>query len=108
MDNLSQNFSAEIQHPPQDEFLMYVDDELTPKETQEWQSHLGACWSCRVRVAKIEETIADIVEFKDTVSQIQISRPDHTWSNLDGRFREVDAENGLGVRSKFDLETALN
>jgi hypothetical protein len=89
MDKLSQNFEGEQQHPPQDQFLLYVDGELAAKETGRWESHLDACWSCRVRVAKIEETIAEIIEFEDTVSQFQILRPTHTWTNFDSRLHTL-------------------
>ena len=92
MDNLSQNFENE--HPPHERFLLYVDGELAPKEAAKWQAHLDACWSCRVRVGKIEETIADIIEFENTVSNFQVSRGGQNWGNFDSRLNALAQEVG--------------
>ncbi|MDQ3181464.1 MAG: hypothetical protein M3Q33_13205, partial [Acidobacteriota bacterium] len=90
MDNPFQNFKGE--HPPQEQFLLYVDGELALKESALWQSHLEACWSCRVRVGKIEETIADIIEFEETISRFQASRPSQNWGNFDSRLEKLAQE----------------
>lgn len=90
MDNLSQNFENE--HPPHEQFLLYVDGELSAKEAVKWQSHLDACWACRVRVGKIESTIADIIEFENTVSNFQVSRDGQGWGNFDSRLNALAQE----------------
>lgn len=92
MTDLSHNFEGEQQHPPQDDFLLYVDGELSPKETEKWELHLDACWSCRVRVAKIEETITEIVEFENAVSQFQQSRMPTIWGNFNSRLNDIATE----------------
>lgn len=94
MTNVSQNFEGNRQHPPQEDFLLYVDGELSPKETERWESHLGACWSCRAQVAKIEETITEIVAFKNTISQFQFTRTSSNWGNFDSRLNDITMELG--------------
>ncbi len=92
MTNLSHNFDGERQHPKAEDFLLYVDGELSPKETEAWEAHLDVCWECRVRVAKIEETITDIVEFDQTVSQFQSTRSGAGWGNFDSLLHAAVAE----------------
>ena len=103
MDNLSQNFENE--HPPHEQFLLYVDGELPAKEAVKWQAHLDACWSCRVRVGKIEGTIADIIEFENTISNFQVSRDGQGWGNFDSRLNALvqEAEKKSLTSRFFDL-----
>ena len=54
MDNpLQRTMNGEEQHPPREQLLLYVDKELTPRAARV-ETHLGACWSCRAQVSKIE------------------------------------------------------
>lgn len=104
MDNLSQTFEydGDELHPPAERFLLFVDGELVPKEAARWQSHLDACWSCRVRVGKIQETIADIIEFEDAVSSFQFSNSSPDWGNFNSRLNALSREIGeKSVKSRF-------
>lgn len=90
MDNLFDDFQSE--HPPYEQFLLFVDGELAPKEAAKWNAHLDACWSCRVRARKIQETIADIIEFEETVSPFQAPPDSRRWVNFDSRLNNLAQE----------------
>lgn len=87
------------QHPPQKQFLLYVDGELPAKEAAKWNAHLDACWSCRVHVGKIQETIADIIEFEEMVSPFQTPPDSHCRGNFDSRLGKLAQE--IRPQSRF-------
>jgi len=95
MDNPLQNGkNGEEQHPPREQLLLYVDRELTPKWAARVETHLGACWSCRAQVSKIEKSIADFMEFDGAMLTPCLSPPPNSWRGFDGALRQVDAESG--------------
>ena len=95
MDNPLQNgANLDEQHPPREQLLLYVDRELAPKEAARIETHLGACWSCRARVGKIEKSIAEFMEFDGAMSTPHISPPPNNWRGFDGALRQVVAESG--------------
>jgi anti-sigma factor RsiW len=46
-------------HPRDEELLMAADGELSGRRSTRVRAHLASCWDCRVRMAEIEDTIAD-------------------------------------------------
>ena len=95
MNNLFQNnIGEEGEHPPRETLLLYVDGELSSKEAARAQAHLEACWHCRVKTKKIEETIADIIEFDVEVLKPRLL-PKNNWRGFDRRLNQLAAE---GVR----------
>ncbi|MGE0406359.1 MAG: anti-sigma factor [Candidatus Korobacteraceae bacterium] len=48
-------------HIPDQDLLLALDGELPDNETVQIQSHLAACWACRARMRKLEDTITDFV-----------------------------------------------
>jgi anti-sigma factor RsiW len=95
MDNPLQNgMNGDEQHPPREQLLLYVDRELTPKGGARIETHLGACWSCRAQVSKIEKSIADFMEFDGAMLTPRLSPPPNSWRGLDGALRQVVAESG--------------
>jgi len=94
MDKQTQYLGFNGEHPPREQFVMFLDGELSSKENQKWQQHLAACWECRTQVAKAEETIADIMEFenfvmKDVTSR-SLSKTDDFYPKLRTLVRESD------------------
>ena len=81
-----------MQHPPHEGFLLFVDGEIDPREAARWSSHLDACWPCRVRVGKIGETIAEIIDFEETVGTFALSKDNRSWGDFDSRLREIANE----------------
>lgn len=100
MDNQIEKFADD--HPAKEKFLSFIDGELAPREAWRFPEHLEACWSCRVRAAKIEETIENIIEFENAVSLFQNLHRAPKWSNFDSRLnalaREIEEKS---FKSKF-------
>jgi anti-sigma factor RsiW len=102
MDNPLQNgMNREEQHPCSEWLLLYVDRELAPKEAARIETHLGACWSCRAHVSKIEKSIEDFMEFDGAMLTPRLSPPPNGWRGFDGALRQVVADSGR--RSLFSI-----
>jgi len=94
MDKLFQNnISEEGEHPPREMLLLCVDGELAPREAAQLQAHLEACWYCRVRTKKIEEAIADIIEFDEQVLKPRFTPP-NGWRSFDRQLSLQATESG--------------
>jgi anti-sigma factor RsiW len=94
MDNPFQNnFSKEGEHPTRETLLLCVDGELSSKEAAQVEAHLEACWHCRVKTKKIEEAIAEIIEFDERALKPHIA-PQHGWRNFDRQLSQLVAESG--------------
>ena len=55
---------SEESHLSDQELLLAVDGELSPHEAERVDSHLAACWACRVRKQEIETAIGEFVRFQ--------------------------------------------
>ncbi len=95
MDSISKNeLSGNNGHPSEDELLLYVDGELEAKATNHVRNHLEACWSCRVRTEKIEETISSFIDYRNQVLKPLVEQPPHGWRGFDGRLNRLANEVG--------------
>lgn len=81
-------------HPSEDELLLYVDGELAPKTTNQIRGHLEACWSCRVRTEKIEETISSFIDYRNQVLKPLVEQPPDGWRGFDGKLNRLASEVG--------------
>src|SRR5919106_2590863 len=94
MDNLFQNSSGEwSEHPPREMLLLFVDGELQAKEATQLEMHLEACWPCRVKTQKVEEAIADIIEFDEQVLTPRFLPPGD-WRDFDRLLNQLVAASG--------------
>jgi anti-sigma factor RsiW len=94
MDKMFQNNSGEqSEHPAREMLLLFVDGELPAKETAQLETHLEACWPCRVKTKKIQEAIADIIEFDEQVLTPRLT-PSQGWRNFDRQLRQLAAQSG--------------
>jgi anti-sigma factor RsiW len=94
MDKMFQNNSGEqSEHPPREMLLLFVDGELSAKETAQLETHLEACWPCRVKTKKIQEGIANIIEFDEKVLTPRLNPP-QGWRNFDRQLRQLAAQSG--------------
>src|SRR5713226_4516959 len=94
MDKMFQNNSGEqSEHPPREMLLLFVDGELSAKETTQLETHLEACWPCRVKTKKIQDAIADIIEFDDQVLTPRLNPP-QGWRNFDRKLNQLVAASG--------------
>ena len=48
-------------HTPDEDLLLYLDNEVSSWRTARIQRHLDLCWSCRVRKEKLQQAIHDYV-----------------------------------------------
>ena len=55
---------SEESHLSDQELLLAADGELSPREAGRVQSHLAACWACRVRKQEIETAIGEFVRLQ--------------------------------------------
>jgi hypothetical protein len=55
---------SEESHLSDQELLLAVDGELSPREAERVESHLAACWPCRVRKQEIETAIGEFVRLQ--------------------------------------------
>src|SRR5882724_2939623 len=94
MDNLFQNHSGEkSEHPPRELLLLFVDGELPAKDAAQMETHLEACWPCRVKTQKIQDAIADIIEFDDQVLTSRLVPPGG-WRSFDRQLGQLVATSG--------------
>src|SRR5712692_4161232 len=102
MDKMFQDNSGEqSEHPPREMLLLFVDGELSAKETTQLETHLEACWPCRVKTKKIQEAIADIIEFDEQVLTPRLNPP-QGWRNFDRQLRQLAAQSGhQSLRSRI-------
>ena len=91
MDNRFQN-NLDTEHPSREMLLLCVDGELPAKEAAQMETHLEACWPCRVKTKKIQEAIADIIEFDEVITPRLV--PPQNWSNFDRQLRQLASEIG--------------
>src|SRR5574341_506507 len=93
-------------HPSEDVLLLHVDGELSPKAVTTVRSHLDACWSCRVRTEKIEETISTFIDYRNQVLKPLATPPPGDWRGFDGRLNGLVSR--IGPPSVFaNLRGAL-
>jgi hypothetical protein len=55
---------SEESHLSDQDLLLAIDGELSPLEAGRVESHLAACWACRVRNQEIETAIGEFVRFQ--------------------------------------------
>lgn len=95
MDSLFKTInSGDHGHPSEDLLLLHVDRELGAKAVTTIRSHLDACWSCRVRTEKIEETISTFIDYRNQVLRPLSSPPPHYWRDFDGKLKGLVSEVG--------------
>ena len=94
MDRISKSLiSGSDGHPNEDDLLLFMDGELNSRASIQMRNHLAACWSCRVRSEKIEETISTFIDYRNHVLIPVMEPPPRGWrgfdSNLNGTAEEV-------------------
>lgn len=93
MNSLFQNSSGgHSEHPLRETLLLFVDGELPSRESAQLEAHLEACWPCRVKTKKLQEAIANIIEFDEVLTPHLV--PPQRWRNFDRELGKVVAERG--------------
>ena len=78
-------------HLTDKQLLLYADGELAAKESTRCRAHLEACWTCRARLDDLQDTIKEIVNFRNHVLLPMVPPPTRHWDGLDPRMQELDA-----------------
>jgi hypothetical protein len=95
MDSIfKRQWSGDSGHPAEDDLLLYVDGELAVKAAVGLRTHLEACWSCRVRTEKIEETISSFIDYRNHVLKPLVVPPPYDWRRFDGKLGGLAEEVG--------------
>ena len=74
--------------------VMALDGELNSREAEMVRSHLEACWSCRVRMERIDHAIADVVDYRDALIKPHLPLPGGPRALFHMRLRELAANLG--------------
>ena len=94
-------------HVPEDDLLPFVDGEQPAKVAAKIEKHLEACWTCRRRVEKVQQTISAYVEYYSETYVDNVEPPPHGWGNFEASLRRAVAEAGWhsalseGLLSRF-------
>jgi hypothetical protein len=85
-------------HPCQRDLLLAADGELSRRRLKTVEAHLKSCWSCRVLMHNIEDTIAAFVSAREVAREQHISPSSPTRALLVARIRSTADENKDALR----------
>jgi hypothetical protein len=87
------HLNRERPHPADDDLLRHADGELDPDESARIVEHLEACWRCRGRMERLQESIRRFTEFVDGPLTRRLPAPPLGWSGFaPALHREVARE----------------
>jgi hypothetical protein len=79
----------EESHLSDQELLLAIDGELSPREAGRVQAHCAACWACRVRRQEIETAIAEFVRFQRQNLDLRIPPSDGPRALLKAQLAQL-------------------
>jgi len=85
-------------HTSEEDLRLYADGELDAQGGALVKAHLEACWSCRVKLDEVQETIADFINFRNQVLRPLVLPPPNNWRGFDsllGRVTEAAEDRSL-------------
>jgi len=84
----------ENEHPAEEALFCYLDGELTVSATARIRAHLEACWTCRVKVEKIQQDIASFIHLLNNalVPDLSPLPPPLGWRGFETKVSRVMAE----------------
>jgi Putative zinc-finger len=90
---------SEESHLSDQELLLAVDGELSPREAERVEAHLAACWACRVRKQEIETAIGEFVRFQRQSLDVRIPPADGPRALLKAQLAQrAEAERASRLR----------
>ncbi len=93
-DRQKTNWAERGGHPPEDDLRLYVDGELEAPASALVKAHLEACWSCRVKLDEVQETIADFISYRNQMLRPLVPPPPDNWRGFDARLRQFSGSAG--------------
>lgn len=76
-------------HPSDQQLLLLADGELSARQADQIRAHLQACWNCRSRMADLEGTIADFMQFYRQTLDVQVPPIDGPRAQLKARLAKL-------------------
>jgi Putative zinc-finger len=86
--------STQDSHLADELLLLFVDGELALRDTLQVKAHLEACWSCRARRERIEESIAEFVEYSNLLLKPHLPPSQRGRSTFLAKFEQLSATIG--------------
>lgn len=83
-------------HLSRQELLQAVDGELSPRQADRAESHLEACWECRVRKQEIETAIGEFVRFQRQSFAARIATSDGPRALLKAQLAQLSRAHRAG------------
>jgi len=83
--------SREYAHLSDEELVLLADGELSSRHAARVNAHLTACWDCRARLRKLEETVADFVDLHHAILDSRIPPATGPRALLSARLAEASA-----------------
>lgn len=70
--------------------MRYCDGELPASEIAEVRRHLEACWDCRAELDRIQKTISECVEYRQSILREHLPPPPEPWKDIYVQMGRID------------------
>ena len=94
IERLTEPLAQQDTHLSDEILLLSVDGELALRDVAQVKAHLEACWSCRARRDQVEESIAEVVQYRDLLLRPYLPPSRTGRSMFLGRLDELRDEIG--------------
>jgi hypothetical protein len=88
-------------HLPDEELLLFSDQELPIRHAAKVREHVAQCEACRRRLAELEDASADFLDFHERETQAQSSHSGNSRAVLKARLSEASGQIGKSRRAAF-------
>ena len=105
MRNRRDNLSLGDAHISDAMLLLALSGELSTQESDQVRDHLEVCWTCRVRSEKFEQTIQEVVDYRDEIVKPHVPLPSGPRAMFIARLEEAarQAERKTGWQRMRDF-----
>ena len=94
------------QHPDDDQLLLALERELSPRETAEVERHVGTCWDCRARYDEMHRGILTFAEYRDKLYLPALPLPPRNFRQFSYLLNETSSDR-LGAGLLDRMQTSL-
>jgi hypothetical protein len=97
-------FSLPFDHHLSDEdLLLYLDGEMSPRKAVGYRAHLEHCWQCQARAATTRKTIQSFVQFVYEDYSRQIPSPPNQWRGFDRKLQQLQPPSARRFRPQLPM-----
>lgn len=104
-ESLRTTWNGDEGHPSREDLLVFLDGELHEPEAALIGAHLDACWACRARREKIQETINLLADYHDQVFVPHSAPPPRGWRRFEALLSRLAEEGGRRSRLQQLLDS---